>query len=119
MGNRLSLLQRLAAGARRPDAPDQESGGDTDDVACAKICDITAGENAVVRGRVRSVRFLPTENVPVLEAELSDGSDCVQLVWLGRRHIAGIEPGRKMLARGRLGEYNGRRAIYNPWYELK
>ena len=29
------------------------------------------------------------------------------------------EPGRKILARGRVGWHNGRRAIYNPWYELK
>ena len=70
-------------------------------------------------GRVRSVRFTPTANVPVLEAELFDGADSVYLVWLGRRRIAGIEPGRKLLARGRVGEHNGHPAIYNPWYELK
>jgi len=81
--------------------------------------DITAGETAVVGGRVRSVKFTPTANVPMLEAELYDGTDVVFLVWLGRRRIAGIEPGRKLLARGRIGTHNGRPAIYNPWYELK
>lgn len=117
MGNRLSLLHRLTASTNRLDAAELES--DVEKMPCAKMRDISPGQTAVVGGRVRSVRFTPTENVPVLEAELFDGSDCVQLVWLGRRRIAGIEPGRKLLARGRVGEHNGRRAIYNPWYELK
>ena len=38
------------------------------------------GETAVVGGRVRSVTFTPTANVPMLEAELYDGSDIVRLV---------------------------------------
>jgi hypothetical protein len=41
------------------------------------------------------------------------------LVWLGRRRIAGIEPGRRLVATGRVGFYNGRPAIYNPKYELQ
>jgi hypothetical protein len=40
-------------------------------------------------------------------------------VWLGRRRIAGIEPGRRLLARGRVGLHEGQLAIYNPWYELQ
>jgi hypothetical protein len=56
--------------------------------------------------------------VPTLEAELYDGSGSVILVWLGRRQIAGIEPGRTLTARGRIAENQGRGVIYNPWYEL-
>jgi hypothetical protein len=40
-------------------------------------------------------------------------------VWLGRRRIAGIEPGRTLLASGRVGEHDGRPAMYNPRYELR
>jgi hypothetical protein len=40
-------------------------------------------------------------------------------VWLGRRRVAGIEPGRLLTARGRVGVHDGRLAIYNPWYELR
>ena len=86
---------------------------------CAKLRDIDRGEHAVVGGRVRSVKFTPTANVPVLEAELFDGTCSIQLVWLGRRRIAGIEPGRKLMARGRVGVHDGKLAIYNPWYELQ
>ena len=34
----------------------------------------------------------PPRGVPALEAELYDGSGSLYVVWLGRRHIAGIEP---------------------------
>jgi hypothetical protein len=117
VGNRLSLRHRLTASTHRLDAAELES--DVEKMPCAKMRDIGLGDTAVVGGRVRSVRFTPTANVPVLEAELFDGADSVYLVWLGRRRIAGIEPGRKLLARGRVGEHNGHPAIYNPWYELK
>ena len=53
------------------------------------------------------------------EADLYDGSDVVTLVWLGRRHIAGIEPGRALSVRGRIAVREGRKVIYNPYYELE
>ena len=59
-----------------------------------------------------------TSNVPTLEAELFDGSGSLTLVWLGRRRIPGIEPGRTVTARGRFAAVEGKRVIYNPWYEL-
>ena len=117
MGKGLSLRHRLTASAHRLDAAELEA--DVEKMPCAKVREITPGETAVVGGRVRAVKFTPTANVPMLEAELYDGADVLYLVWLGRRRIAGIEPGRKLLARGRVGTYKDRPAIYNPWYELK
>ncbi|MGH8859880.1 MAG: OB-fold nucleic acid binding domain-containing protein [Jatrophihabitantaceae bacterium] len=117
MGNRLSLRHRLTASTHSLDAAELES--EVEKLPCAKMRDVVQGETAVIGGRVRAVTFTPTENVPVLEAELFDGSAAVLLVWLGRRRIAGIEPGRKLLARGRVGEHDGRPAIYNPWYQLQ
>jgi RecG-like helicase len=113
----MSLLHRLTASTHRLDAAELES--EVEKLPCAKLKDIRRGETVVVGGRVRSVKFTPTANVPLLEAELFDGSSQIQLVWLGRRRIAGVEPGRKLLARGRVGLHNGQRAIYNPWYELQ
>ena len=74
---------------------------------------------ATVTGRLRAVVYTPAENVPTLQAELFDGSAAIVLVWLGRRRIAGIEPGRKIKATGRVGVHDGRLAIYNPKYELQ
>lgn len=113
----MSLMHRLTASTHRLDAAELES--EVEKLPCEKLKNIERGELAVVGGRVRSVTFTPTANVPVLEAELFDGSAAILLVWLGRRRIAGIEPGRKLLARGRVGMHSGRLAIYNPWYELQ
>jgi hypothetical protein len=77
------------------------------------------GEVAIVTGRLRAVAYMPRANAPTLQAELFDGSACIDLVWLGRRRVAGIEPGRTIMARGRVGVHDGRLAIYNPWYELR
>ena len=47
-------------------------------------------------------------------------SDTVTLVWLGQRRIPGIDSGRTLLVRGRLGKLeNGSKAIYNPHYEIQ
>ena len=35
-----------------------------------------------------------------------------------RRRIAGIEPGRTMRVRGRLAVRDGRKVLYNPYYEI-
>ena len=53
-----------------------------------------------------------------LEAELFDGTEGVTLIWLGRRRIPGIEPGRTMRVRGRIALREGRKVLYNPYYEI-
>jgi hypothetical protein len=116
VGKRLSLLQRLTMSAHRLDADELQQ--QVEEHRCVPVCDLSSGSYVEVVGRLRSVVYTPTENVPTLEAELFDGSDSLDLVWLGRRRITGIEPGRRVLARGRVGVHNGRKAIYNPWYEL-
>jgi len=70
-------------------------------------------------GRLRSVELSPKDAVAMLEAELFDGTDGVTLIWVGRRRIAGIEPGRKIKVRGRVAIRNGRKVLYNPHYELR
>ena len=77
------------------------------------------GQVVSVSGRLRTVAYTPRTNLPTLEADLYDGSDVVTLVWLGRRHIAGIEPGRQVVARGRVAVRDDRKVIYNPHYELE
>ena len=76
-------------------------------------------ERVVATGVIDSVRLRPRGGVPALEAELYDGSGNVMLVWLGRRRIAGISPGRSIVARGRITTTEGRKAIFNPEYELR
>lgn len=70
-------------------------------------------------GTLRTVTLRPRGGVPALEAELSDGSGVITLVWLGRRRIAGIDAGRSLQAEGRIGVHDGTRVMYNPRYELR
>jgi hypothetical protein len=77
------------------------------------------GEPVCVAGTLRAVTLRPRAGVPTLEAELYDGTGSVTLIWLGRRRIGGIEPGRSVVARGRLTEHDGRPTIYNAAYELR
>ncbi|GIG24398.1 OB-fold nucleic acid binding domain-containing protein [Cellulomonas denverensis] len=81
----------------------------------------TAPERTRVKlaGVLRSVVLRPREGVPALEAELYDGSGTVELVWLGRREIAGVEPGRRLKVEGMVCTREGRRSMFNPRYELR
>jgi hypothetical protein len=72
-----------------------------------------------VAGQIRAVTLRPVGGVPALEAELFDGEDTVSLVFLGRRNIPGIEPGRTVVAHGRIRRDDGKALIYNPRYDLR
>jgi hypothetical protein len=110
------MLQRLTASEAELDA--EELRRETVASGCTPAEKVHRGELVSVTGRLRTVVYTPRTNLPTLEADLYDGTDVVTLVWLGRRHIAGIEPGRALTARGRVAVRDGRKVIYNPYYEL-
>ncbi|TQK70783.1 MULTISPECIES: OB-fold nucleic acid binding domain-containing protein [unclassified Nocardioides] len=82
------------------------------------IGDAPDREPVRLRGTLRTVTLRPRGGVPALEAELYDGTGVVTVIWLGRRRIAGIDPGRALEVRGRIGTQDGTRMLYNPRYEL-
>lgn len=88
-------------------------------VGATPVRDCALGEPAVVAGTLRAVVLRPLAGVPTLEAELDDGTGTVTLVWLGRRRIRGIDPGRRLVARGRLTLRDGKTTLFNPEYELR
>jgi len=110
------FLRRLTASDSELDAEELRS----EAKQCGSMPALTCRRGQIVRlkGRLRTVVYTPRTNLPTLEAELFDGSDLVTLVWLGRRHIAGIEPGRAITAKGRIAVRDGRKVLYNPYYEL-
>ena len=71
-----------------------------------------------VCGQVRSVTLRPREETPALDVEVWDGSDSLHLVWLGRRRIAGIVPGIKIQATGRITTRRKVLTMFNPAYEI-
>jgi hypothetical protein len=86
---------------------------------CTRICDCHDRQIVSVTGTLRAVTLRPRAGVPALEAELFDGSAALDVVWLGRRSIVGIEPGRRIIASGRISMNRGRPVLFNPKYELR
>lgn len=85
---------------------------------CSPVATLADRQRAKATGVVRSVVLRPRDRVPTVEVELYDGSGSLDLVWLGRRRIAGIVPGRRIVVEGLACEIAGRRRMYNPRYEL-
>ena len=110
-------LHRLTADEDALDSAALRSESRTLGAVAVDQCSI--GLPVCVAGSLRAVVLRPLAGVPTLEAELYDGSGTVTLVWLGRRRIRGIDPGRTLVARGRLTKREGKPTIYNPEYELQ
>lgn len=83
------------------------------------ICDCEPGERTTITGVLHSVTLRPREGVPAVEAELFDGTGKIMLVWLGRRRIRGIEPGRGLTVTGRVTCNTAKPTIFNPKYDLQ
>lgn len=99
----------VAAGELREEATEH---------GCPPIAPDTDREVVDLAGRIAAVTLRPRATVPALVATLFDGSLTVQLVWLGRRRILGIEPGAYVKVRGLVCHPQGVATIYNPAYEL-
>ncbi|MCF6522797.1 OB-fold nucleic acid binding domain-containing protein [Streptomyces sp. JJ36] len=112
------FLERLSSSEE--DLRSAELREDTDTLTgCSRISECGDRQFVRVTGTLRTVTLRPRAGVPTLEAELFDGSAALDVVWLGRRAIAGIEPGRKMIAWGRIAMHRGRPVLFNPKYELR
>lgn len=112
----LERLRRWAASAEEADAEElREEAGKQ---GCAPLAAIPDRARARVAGTLHSVTLQPRADVPALEADLFDGSATVTLIWIGRRRIAGIACGRRLVATGRIATVDGKRVIFNPRYEL-
>ena len=60
----------------------------------------------------------PSSVSPSLLCKLVAPTGGLTLVFPGRRKVAGIEPGARLVAEGTVGEQGGRLAIFSPDYEL-
>jgi len=110
------MLRRLTSEVDELDAVDLSE--DSEKSGAQRAAECACGQEVTVFGRLRSVEFCPQDADACLEAELFDGTEGVTLIWMGRRRIPGIEPGRTMRVRGRLAIRDGRKVLYNPFYEI-
>lgn len=85
------------------------------------IVDVVARQEATVIGEISSVRVVPQpDGSPWLEATVTDGTGALVAMWTGRKRIAGVRPGQRLVLAGRGAPTapNGRLMLYNPIYEL-
>jgi hypothetical protein len=120
-GSRPGPLRRLrdSLSQSKSDQHAEELKSGVRQLGATPIRDCVPGEPAVVSGVLRAVTLRPREGVPAVEAELFDGTGRLLLVWLGRRRIRGIEPGRAIVVTGRITCNTDRPTIFNPRYELR
>jgi RecG-like helicase len=82
------------------------------------IAELLSGQVTTLTGKVQSLVFCPETSVPVLEAELFDGSGTVVIKFMGRRRIQGINPGTNIAVTGRIVQCDGVMTMFNPEYKL-
>jgi len=73
---------------------------------------------ARVTGRIVAVQVEPADAAPKVIVRVDDGTGVVHAVFMGRRQMPGIEPGRILDLEGRICETSAEPKIYNPRYEL-
>ncbi|MFE3452119.1 OB-fold nucleic acid binding domain-containing protein [Nonomuraea sp. NPDC059194] len=116
-GGLRGFFSRLASTQAELEA--EELREDADQAGATPIVSCGGRRRFCVAGTLRTVTLRPRGGAPALEAELYDGSDVIDLVWLGRRKIVGIEPGRIVKAEGLVSMQDGRKVMFNPRYELR
>ena len=113
------LRTSISRWANQDRAEAHELRKDTEKAGLVTIKDAPDRERVVVQGTLKTVTLRPRGGVPALEAELYDGTGSISVVWLGRRRIGGISPGRPIRVEGRIGVQDGVRVMYNPRYDLR
>ena len=110
------LVQSLRTSREHLEAEDEERSASrrgTDPIGA-----LASRQRARVSGVLQAVTSRPSQDKPILVAQSYDGTDSVDLVWWGRRRIAGIKPGIHLLAEGRVADGTHRLQIHNPAYQL-
>ena len=82
------------------------------------ISDLQLRQRARVAGRVKSVTVKPWGDTASLQVQLADDHGKMVLAFLGRRQIAGLTPGSKIVVDGTVADIRGQLGMINPEYEF-
>lgn len=86
---------------------------------CDPLSGCVPGQYVTVCGVIVSVTLPGADMASVFTAEVSDGSAVVNISFIGRRFIPGLNPGRHLYVWGRLcTASDGSLTIFNPKYRL-
>lgn len=119
-GNRVGVLRRVLRrmSASNEDLEDEALRQRSIDSGASTIADAELRTRVHLQGRIEVLTLNPNGTNRWLEAELSDGTGTVHLIWMGRRRIPGLRAGRRLAVEGLISSADGRRVIYNPRYQL-
>lgn len=106
----------LSASREELEAADEERRAAV--AATEPISGLRTRRRAAVSGVLRAVTYRPAQDKPILVGQLFDGTGSVDLVWIGRRSIAGVRPGAHLRAEGMVAAGEHRMRIFNPAYQL-
>jgi hypothetical protein len=110
---------RFLGGLSRTAAEAGELQKATEEIGATPINRCARGAVVTACGVLNTVTMRPRAGVPAVEADLYDGTGHVTIVWLGRRHIGGIEAGRALSITGRMTCEGDATTIFNPRYQLR
>jgi RecG-like helicase len=82
------------------------------------IEEIDRGKPIQVTGVVKSATVRPNTQVPTYEVEVFDGSGSLTVIWQGRKHVTGVEPGTRIEVEGRITFISGKPCLHNPVYRI-
>jgi hypothetical protein len=104
---------------RHPRTPEPRTAELAAPTGVSPIAQITPRQQAKVAGRVRSMQVQPSSGIPTLELTIIDtAGKTLTVVFLGRRQIAGVQPGALLSVEGMVGARAGRLTMLNPIYEM-
>jgi hypothetical protein len=72
-----------------------------------------------VRGVIRSVDTVSLGGTPTFRCALADDTGEIDLLFLGRAAVAGLEPGRRCRAVGTMATRDDRAVLWSPRYWLE
>lgn len=95
----------------------QEADAVRDDLVPIGQCPLR--QKVSIKGQIVMMRAQPASALPVLRISVKDDTGEAVVDWTGRRSIAGITLGRRVIITGVAVETDGLLTFVNPEYELQ
>ena len=88
------------------------------DLGVTRISDAPTRTPIVIGGEIQGLQVVPRAGSPSLEVTIGDGSGRAVAVFTGRRRLAGVDCGRRILIEGVGRSERGRILVVNPSYTI-
>jgi RecG-like helicase len=100
------------------DLDDQRVAGRLADFDLVRMSDVPMRTKVLLAGEVQGLQVVPRAGSPSLEITVGDGSGRLVMVFTGRRRLAGVDVGRRVLIEGVVRRERSRLVVMNPAYTI-